>query len=165
MIVGAYKTAERELYYDFSDPYTTDPIALFVKTGDGFTYGKWEDLKDKQGVAMSGDSYGQEFDEYIINNNLSMVRVGTAAEAFLMLQNDQADYFIYSYFAGRKVVGESYKGQYEALPTYVAEENFYIAISKKSQLVKYMPQINELIKKYKDDGTIDLMIQEYMQSM
>ena len=47
-----------------------------------------------------------------------------------------------------------------SIPDYIASENFYITISKKSPFAKYMSQINELIKKYQADGTIKNLIEQ-----
>ncbi|MDD5489213.1 MAG: transporter substrate-binding domain-containing protein [Candidatus Moranbacteria bacterium] len=160
MLAAAYKTAERETYMDYSDAYTTDPIALFVKKGKTFSYAKWDDLVGKKGVATVGDSYGQEFDDFI-KAKLAVDRVETVDEAFAALANGKADYFIYALYGGQKVLNDKKtSGQFEALPKYAAEENFYVTISKKSPLVKFLPQINELIQKYKSDGTIDRLIRE-----
>ncbi len=54
---------------------------------------------------------------------------------------------------------------YEALPNYAAEENFYMAISKKSSLTSFMPQINEAIARYKNNGTINNLMKGYFQSI
>jgi hypothetical protein len=53
---------------------------------------------------------------------------------------------------------DSYTDFVEILLTNVAKENFYITIGKKSAFAKYMSQINELIAKYKSDGTINNLI-------
>jgi polar amino acid transport system substrate-binding protein len=160
MLAAAYKTAERETYMDYSDAYTTDPIALFVKKGKSFSYDKWEDLIGKKVVATAGDSYGQKFDDFL-KAKLTVSRVDTVDEAFAALQNGTADYFVYALYGGEKVLNDKKTaGQFEALPKYVSEENFYITVSKKSPLEKFLPQINALIEKYKSDGTIDQLIQE-----
>lgn len=164
LLVAAYKTDEREQYLNYSDAYITDPIAIYVKTGKSFSYEKWDDLIGKKGVTMTGDSYGEELDNYIADK-LSVVQVATSAEAFGLLSNGQADYFLYSFYSGTKEISTSYPGQYESLPIYAAEENFYMAISKKSSLNSFMPQINAEIAKYKNNGTIDNIAQGYLSSI
>jgi polar amino acid transport system substrate-binding protein len=161
MLVAAYKTDERQQYYDFSEAYITDPVALFVTNQSGMIYSQWSDLIGKKGVAMSGDSYGNTFDQYIATN-LTVERVGTVAEALAKLSNGEADYFVYAYYSGVKAIAD-YPGQYKDLSPYIAEENFYIAISKKSSLVNYLPQINTAIQKYKTDGTINKLLEKYLQ--
>jgi polar amino acid transport system substrate-binding protein len=161
VIVAAYKTAERETYMDYSVPYTIDPVSIFVKKGETFTFETWSDLVAKQGVVTKGDSYGQDFDNFI-KDSLGVTIVDTPKEAFDMLINNQADYVVYALYSGEALIeNENLEEQIEILPSYVTSENFYMTISKKSKLVQYLPQINELLDKYKADGTIDQIIQKY----
>lgn len=161
VLVAAYKTTEREGYMVYSDPYTTDPIALFVKTGSKLAYTTWDDLVGKKGVATVGDSYGQAFDDFI-KAKLSVERVGTSKEAFEAVMTGKAEYFLYSLYAGNKEIkAGALEGKVTSLPQYVTQESFYITISKQSPFVGYLPQINAGIAKYKADGTIDRLIAEY----
>jgi len=161
VLVAAYKTTEREGYMVYSDPYTTDPVALFVKAGSKLSFTKWEDLIGKKGIGTVGDSYGQKFDDFI-KAKLNVERVATSQEAFAKLTSGQADYFVYSLYAGEKEIKrQGLQGKVDILPNYVAEENFYITISKKSPFVKYLPQVNAGIAKYKADGTIAQLIEQY----
>ncbi len=110
---------------------------------------------------MVGDSYGQAFDDFI-KVRLPVQRVTTSEEAFKMITSGEADYFVYSLFAGDKEIKrQQLEGKVEPLPRYVAEENFYVTISKQSPFVEYLPQLNVGIAKYKADGTIDRLIAEY----
>lgn len=82
VIVAAYKTTEREAYMDYSIPYTIDPVVLVVKKGNDFAYEDWEDLVGKKGIVMTGDSYGQAFDNILLTDKLTVEEVGTPEEAF-----------------------------------------------------------------------------------
>lgn len=159
LIAAAYKNDERETYMYYSIPYTVDPVVIFVKKGKAFTFNSWSQLKGKKGLVTLGDSYGQDFDKFIKDSLTTSVE-NTPGDAFTKLSNDQADYFVYSLYAGRKAV-LALSGQFESLPNYVTSEKFYITISKKSDLAKYLGEINILIDKYKTDGTIDNIIKKY----
>jgi polar amino acid transport system substrate-binding protein len=161
VLVAAYKTTERETYMAYSDPYTTDPIAVFVAAGKAFPFETWDALIPKRGMATVGDSYGQAFDDFAAAN-LQITRVGTSAEAFDAVASGQADYFLYSLYAG----GDELKrtggtAKFESLPKFVNEENFYITISKKSPWLVYLPFINQRIARFKADGTVDRLIAQY----
>jgi polar amino acid transport system substrate-binding protein len=161
LLVAAYKTSEREKYMDYSVAYTVDPMVLYVKPGMDFHYSFWSDLIGKKGVLTVGDSYGQMFDSYI-QEKLTTVRVNTIAEAFDMVKSGQADYFIYALYSGEKFLVENRPaGEIEIIPKCVASEDFFITISKKSLLIKYLPAINDRLEKYKIDGTIDSLIARY----
>ncbi len=161
MLVAAYKTTARLEYYDYTEAYVMDPLALFVRRGHEFTFAKYEDLLGKKGVGTVGDSYGQEFDNYI-NTRLDFKRVVTAKEALDLVASGQADYFVYSLYSGHEELkSEQREAQFAALPHFIAEEPFYFAISKKSPYRAYVPAINRLIDQYKADGTIDKLIAQY----
>jgi polar amino acid transport system substrate-binding protein len=161
VLVAAYKTTEREGYMVYSDAYTTDPVAIFVGSGKAFPFSSWNVLVGKRGVAMVGDSYGQQFDDFAAAN-LNLTRVTSSAQAFELVATGQADYLLYSLFAGDDFLKKAgTTGQFESLPTFVNEESFYITISKASRFARYMPQINQAIAKYKADGTIAALIAQY----
>ena len=165
VIVAAYKTAERETYMDYSIPYTVDPVAIIVKKGKSFPFEKNEDLIGKKGVVTVGDSYGQDFDNFL-QEKLDPKKVSSAEEAFASLQNDEADYFVYALYAADNYIAKNkISDQVEILPNYVSSENFYLTVSKKSPLDKLLPQVNTLLEKYKNDGTIDRIIEKNKQSL
>src|SRR5262245_10672332 len=149
VLVAAYKTAEREGYMVYSDPYTTDPVAIFVAKGKAFPFDSWDVLAGKKGIAMVGDSYGQQFDDFAAAR-LQLTRVTTSAQAFDMVSRGQGDYLLYSLYAGDDYLKKTgTAAQFESLPKFVDEENFYITISKKSPFVTYLPLINQEIARYK----------------
>lgn len=161
LLAGAYQNDARKEFMAFSDPYTIDPVSIFVKKGKTFPFANWNELINKKGVVTVGDSYGQKFDQYI-KDSLNVVAVATPDEAFELLSNGQADYFVYALYSGRKAIAsKNLQEQIDILPNYVSSEKFYLAISKKSELVDYLPQVNQLIKQYIADGTIDLIIAKH----
>ena len=163
VLVAAYKTTERETYMGYSIPYTVDPVSLFVKKEEDFVFTNKEDLIGKKGVVTIGDSYGQEFDDFL-KEKLSVEEVATPDEAFALLIDGEADYFLYALYSGQNaLVAKKLTDQIVILPNYVSVENFYLTISKKSPLVKYLPQVNSLLEKYIADGTIDHIIENEKQ--
>ena len=161
ILVAAYKTTEREGYMVYSDPATTDPVAVDVGAGKACPFNSSQDLVGKRGIAMVGDSYGQAFDDFAAAQ-LDLRRVTTSTEAFNLLATGQADYFVYSLYAGNDLLKKTgTASQFESLPRFVANENFYITISKKSRFVTYIPLINREIARRLADGTVSALIAEY----
>lgn len=159
ILVAAYKTAERETYMDYSIAYTIDPVSVFVKSGNTFAFEKWEDLIGKKGVVTKGDSYGQEFDDFLAAN-LDVIVADTPDEAFQLILNNQADYFIYVLYSGENLIEKNnMQITVEILPKYVSSENFHITISKKSDLANKMSEINEILQEMISQGKIDQIIQ------
>ena len=153
LIVALYKTTEREQYLDYSIAYTQDPIVLFFSGGKSFVYTGKESLVGKKGIATVGDSYGQEIDDYIVSAPLDMARVDTPEQAFAALKEGRAEYFMYSLYAGQKVINElSLTGIEES--SVVSNQPFYIGISKKSPYAKNMNEINVSLQKMIDGNMI-----------
>jgi len=162
---AAYKTTERETYMDYSIPYTVDPVVLVVKHGKAFAYDKWEDLIGKKGVVMTGDSYGQDFDNFL-KEKLNPTKVATPAEAFALLDKGEADYFVYALYSAKSYIAQNkIADKVDIIAKYVSSENFYITISKKSPFLNLLPRVNALLEKYKADGTIDRIIEKYKQAL
>jgi len=161
VLVAAYKTTAREEYMAYADSYITDPVVLFVKKGKEFSFAKNEDLIGKNGVGTVGDSYGQEFDDFI-HAHLQLQRAASAKEALDLLESGKADFFIYSLYSGREELKTAKReANFTALPHPVTEEPFYLTISKKSPYLQYLPEINRLIQKYLADGTVAKLIAKY----
>jgi polar amino acid transport system substrate-binding protein len=161
ILVAAYKTTEREGYMVYSDPYTTDPVAIYVARGKAFPFSGFDDLVGRRGIAMVGDSYGQAFDDFAAAR-LNLRRATTADEAFDLIAAGQGDYLLYSLYAGNDYLKKSgTTSQFESLPKFVAEENFYITISKKSRYVTYVSLINQEIAKNKANGTVAALIAQF----
>jgi len=161
VLVAAYKTTEREGYMLYSVPYTTDPVAIYVAKGKSFPFDSWNVLIGKKGIAMVGDSYGQSFDDFAAAN-LALTRVTTTAQAYDLLASGKGDYFLNSLYAGDDFLKKNgTAAQFESLPKFVNEENFYITISKKSPYVTYLSLLNERVAKYTADGTVAALITQY----
>ncbi len=160
VLVAAYKTTARQDYMVYCDSYIADPVVLFVKKDHEFAFTKNEDLIGKKGVGTVGDSYGQAFDDFI-KANLQLQRVAGGKEGFDAIESGQADYFIYSLYSGREELKTAKREGFVALTRYVADEPFYLTISKKSPYLKYEADINRLIQKYLADGTVAKLITKY----
>ncbi|MCX8022184.1 MAG: transporter substrate-binding domain-containing protein [Syntrophorhabdaceae bacterium] len=159
-IVGTYKRPAQEKLFDYSIPYMQDHIAIFVKKGNGFPYEKWEDLIDKKGVTTAGDSYGREFDNFMVKR-LTVSRLGTPKECFETIIGEGADYFIYPLYLG---LAEAERFDMlegiEYLPKYIASNNVHIAVSKRSKFKNLLPDINLRIEEMIKEGSIGKLITE-----
>jgi len=165
VVVAAYKTTEREAYMDYSIPYTIDPVVIMVKKGKVFPYEKWDDLIGKKGVVMIGDSYGQTFDD-IIAEKLTVTEVRTPREAFALLENEEADYFVYAlYSAEDYIFKNNLSDKVEIASLYASAEYFYLTISKKSSFIDLLPKINSILKKYEEEGIIKEIIEDNKKAL
>jgi len=163
VITTIYKNKEREEYLDYPQtPYMDDPNVIWVWKGKRFPFEKKEDLIGKKGLAVLGDSYGEEFDKFIAEK-LTIERAAELLMNFKKLQAERGDYMPYGLHSGIIAAKQyGYDGKLEYLPKPLLSEGMYIAISKKSKFRKYLPELEKGIRKYKADGTIEKLIQKHI---
>ncbi len=169
MVAGIYKNEERLKYLDYiPTAFMTNPAVIFVKKGDTFSFKKWDDLKGRKGGAIIGDKYKPEFDEFLLKNKdfIRLERVTSVKQNFLKLIKGRVDFVPYSKYVGMLKLEElGLMDQVEILPNPLYSGLFYLAISKKtkSNLKKYIPEMDQKIMEYKKDGTIDKLINKYIK--
>jgi polar amino acid transport system substrate-binding protein len=134
VIFGIYKNDERAKYLNYiAPPFMLDPNVVVVRKGDGFAFGKWEDLKGRRGVTNAGESYGNRFDAYM-NKELSVARVQGVRQAFEALMSKQADYLIIGLYPGKDEARRlAMAEKVDFLPVELETAEMYIAFSKKSK--------------------------------
>lgn len=163
MIAGIYVTDERKGYLDYPPtPFTDDLNVVWVVKSRAFPFNSWNDLIGKRGTAMLGDSYGEKFDQFM-KDKLTVDRVSTPDLNFKKLVAGRADFYPFSLYGGQiqaKQLG--FDDKVESLPNPLSKEGAYLAISKKSPIVKYLPQIDADIKKRVADGTVDKLVKKYV---
>ena len=149
-VFAIYWTEERSKYILYSVDYTTDPIVAYFAAGKPFSLNQKEDLIGKRGVVTKGDSYGVELDKFIVESNLDMVETNTPEQAFAMLKSGEADYFLYSAYAGRALIARENLSGFEESKT-ISEQLFYVGVSKKSPYANRMDAINASLRKQMSD--------------
>jgi polar amino acid transport system substrate-binding protein len=163
VLVGLYMTEERKSFFEYSHPYTKDPVVIFVAKGKAFPYAKWDDLIGKKGISTVGDSFGQEFDK-VIAEKLTVARSTDVEGCFAKLFDGTADYFIYAKYSGifkSEKLGLADRMEY--LPVNACVEDFHIGIAKKSPYAKYLPEINKRLDELVKDGTVERLVQQYTE--
>jgi polar amino acid transport system substrate-binding protein len=164
IIVGAYANEERKTYMDYSVAYLQDPTSIFVAKARPFAFKTKEDLIGKRGIALFGESYGEEIDTFI-SEKLELSRTYTTDAAFKNLKDGKVDYMLWGYYPWQIAVKELETPDWcTALPTPLITEGMHITFSKKSKLQKRVPEFNRIIKRLQEDGSIDAWRNEFMQS-
>lgn len=143
-------TDERKMSYDFSDPYYTDSISVLVKKGQG--YKSLDDFDGKKIAIISGGTTKEaienntkadiEFVEYIDYADAKLALTAGTVDGFAV------DVSILSYYVDDDC---------EIIADRFSPQAYGIATRKGSDLTAY---VNDLVKKWKEDGTIDQMISD-----
>ncbi len=163
MIVSAYKNDDRATYMDYSLPYLPQPTVIIVEKGKEFPFGRWESLIGKKGVSNIGESYGQEFDDFIKDKlNVQYIAFERAIE---LLNRGEADYLIVDLFTAliyaRLLQGDD---AITILDPPVTTQTFHITIGKNSALAKQMPEIDKKLRTLVKDGTVEKLFYKHFES-
>ena len=162
VIAAAYKNPERETFMDYTLPFMKDPVVVFVWKGKSFPFNRWEDLIGKQGGTNIGESYEKEFDRFM-DQKLTMTKVPKTIQNFKKLEKGRIDYFVFGLYPGLADASTTgYEDKIEVLPQPVVNADFYMAFSKKSAFRHLIPEIDNIIERYKKEGKIEKWIAFYL---
>ena len=135
-----------------------DDVAIFVAKGKAFPFTGRDDLIGKKGVTNQGESYGTEFDAFIMDK-LDVARTDGIDDAFADLLAGKADYLIAGYYPGiAEAAKAGLKDQVEALDQAVLTAEMFVAFSKKSPCKSLAPQFGEGITQLTTDGSFHKML-------
>jgi len=164
VVVGIYKNEQRLRYLAFpNEPYTPDPVVIFVQKGKAFPFMEWKDLIGKNGGSTMGESFGQDFDTYAAKH-LEIHRTLRIEQSLQMLSLGRLDYVVYGLYPGRiKAIELGLKNNFDYLPKTVITPPAYQAFSKKSKFLKHLHYFDKRVAELKADGTIGKLIEKYMR--
>lgn len=145
ILLAAYATDSRKEFAIFTDsPLSQDRKAVFVWEGQEFTFDSWQDLAGKKAAIQRGVSFGQEFDQFLLDN-VTVFQVTDRLQYFQMLKAKRIDFIPTGEFLGlihAKRAG--YEGKVVALKKSLSVGYLYLGLSKKSQYTALMPEINRV---------------------
>ena len=163
MTVALYWTKEREVLYQYTIPYFENEARVFVLKGNEFTFEKLEDLIDRRG-ALSLGTLGEEFETFAKQHKLRLQRVKTTTLITRKLLAGRYDYFSLDYLNGMLYLkDEGLQGQIVPLPHPVSTAAVHFALSRQSPCLALLPQINAVIEKSKQDGTLQAIVDKYIK--
>ncbi len=157
-----YWNEKRAAKYLFTDPYFMNQTRVWVVKGQEFPFKTFDDLIGRVGGIPLGGSIGVEFDAFAKTHNLKLVGVNTKEQRFQMLLLGRTNYLLQDYFDSLVFLKQQgLRDQFVALDQPVAENKVYFAVSRKSPCADLIPQINQIIKNAKQDGTLQALIDKY----
>ena len=159
MLVGAYQNDERKKYLLFSEPYFTEPVSVVVKENAPFSLVSWRDLENKKGVTPVGESYGQQFDTFMIEH-LDVQRA-SMKKCFDLLLSEEVDYLIIDFFKGvnyTRMLRKEQQVHFIRRPLLI--EQLCLAVAKSSPLADRLPAINKRLQQLSQDGTVARLVRE-----
>ncbi|WP_051303616.1 substrate-binding periplasmic protein [Psychromonas aquimarina] len=161
LVVAAYITEERKTYAEFTQtPLSPDPASVFVWKGREFVFDTLDDLKGKRMGSLLGDSFGQEFDDFIAEH-ASDLDVNKHSQIYGMLEKGRIDFFPSGLYAGRLLLKKyGYEGQIIPLKAPLWRNYIYMAISRRSAYLKHLSYLERRLQELNESGDIELLIDE-----
>jgi polar amino acid transport system substrate-binding protein len=163
-VAVAYRTQEREAIYSFShESVIDDPMAIFVNREHLFAFDQWDDLIGKTAGLMLGDSVGNLFDQFI-SENIVVERVSKGAQNFGKLERGYIDFIPYGLHTGNLFIQRlGLDDRIVALPNLVTTNQYYLAISKHSEITQYLELIDLELKEMHDNGEVKQLTDYYIK--
>ena len=129
LIAGAFLTMPRLEYMDYFYPaFRGTRTVIWTRAKDSFPYKAWSDLKDRRGLTVINNSFGEGFDRYA-KASLQIDEVPQLEQAFRMLSLGRAEYVVYEEDPGLALAA---KLKYTGLKTSivaVSNEGLYLTLS------------------------------------
>lgn len=164
VIASLYFTNERDQFLLYSDiPYAESKTVIITQRGNEFSFNQWQDLKDKKGGAILGDSWGEQFDKYI-ETDLNVENVYNYKQNFLKLFSGRIDYVIATENNAIIIAAQlKLSEKISILPVAVNTEKEYAAFSEYSPFIKYLPLFNEKLREMVENGDVDRLKEKYIE--
>jgi ABC-type amino acid transport substrate-binding protein len=161
LIPVIFHTREREKSMIFSVPYVDVPTVVLVVKGQAFPFNQTEDLIGLKGLQIRNDSISPEFNR--LKPKLDITEVSDHETMLKMLSAGRADYAVLAkdaFLVETKRLG--YLERMEILPVSIASRSLHIAISRKSEFFKYMPEMNDRLRAMKANGEMKRIVEEVL---
>ncbi|MFT5720784.1 MAG: polar amino acid transport system substrate-binding protein [Motiliproteus sp.] len=164
IVVAAYRISSRERHLHYSSqPVIADPISLFINRDKPFSFTRLDDLHGKTVGLLLGDSFGEAFDDYLLDNN-PIEYVSSGKQNFGKLALGRIDFMPLGRLSGElqsKKLG--FYPQIIPLNRVISTEHFYLAVGRNSDLIKHLPTINRRLKEMRTDGTLKRLTAQHSQ--
>lgn len=159
VIFGIYFNEERATYLDYVRPaFMIDPVVVMVREGEALPFSKWDDLVGKKGVTNEGESYGSEFDKFMVER-LTVSRAKGTEATFRELVDGKADYMIVGLYPGQAEAARlGIKDRVEALSPFLLSADMFIAVSKKSPCRRHLKAFGAKVAAMVKDGSVQTML-------
>ena len=161
------KTPEREKYMVFSEGILRDPYCLYysMERFHSFEWNNWEDLKNYTIGVVNGFNYGKKFEDAVRKYNIKTEAVPKDIMNVEKLVKGRLDLIILNKRNASSIMlqNSEFKEKINASEKIIYESHYKFAFSKKSAFVSRIPEINEIIREIRMDGTLERILKEYRE--
>lgn len=132
LVAGAFLTQARLEYMDYFQPaFWGTRTVIWTHPNKTFTYRTWNDLRGRQGLTVSNNSFGEAFDSFA-KRSLSITTVPTLEQALKMLSLARVDYLIYEEDPGQAYAAKLGIAKLKTATTAISSEGLFLTFPHKS---------------------------------
>lgn len=157
ILIGVNKTPEREVYFDFSEPYLENRMVIFVLNDNFFIHGP-EELKDRRVGVQRGDLA----EEFLRKNYpaMNLYYFDNQLDALDALQKGKIDAVVGNYFTGYYWINKyGISGKIKVVGKPILTTNYCFAVKKGNKEV--LAELNSGIKAIKLSGDLKKLQDEW----
>lgn len=165
ILAGVLKTPLREKAMDYSESFYTEKSVVFSNVNAAKVMYRADDMLSLTFVVAKGWSLGSQVDKMIDKSHIETHEVINNSQVIKMV-NDQR----FSHGITEKFMGELFikKGRFQDIklqPFVLHEGKIYLAFGKKSPYHDLKPQIDNVIREWKEQGKLDWLVEQYLHRM
>ena len=165
LAVAIYFSEERSEELIYSDSYFTNEARVFTLSNSKLRFHELKDLLNYSGGMFVGGGYGDEFDKFVERYDPLIKRVYYKEQLVGMLQLGRIDYFVLDYFDGVSFLKQQgLESKIKILDEPISSPKVYFATSKLSHCKKLLPYINKGIKKAKEAGVLNKIVEKHARA-
>lgn len=164
LLLGLKDTPARREFLNFtSAPVLNNPVAVFVKKGEEFSFTSWRSLIGKVGNINLGDSHGEEFDDFA-KQYLNIQQVKGLAQNFQMVLRGRADYFVTGYYPGISYLSNSgLKDKIVAITPFAVDGYIHFGFVKDSNCASIIARFNQDLAGLAKTETIEQLFEKNLK--
>lgn len=159
-----FKTADREAFTDYSDPFTTEDTALFVLKGSPISWSAdLSTLKNYKFGRVRGYSSGNLLDTLITNKDITLDEAVSTQLNIKKLLYGRIDIMIEAKYVALAELKKNKQLKDVKILGIVAENTSYLGFSKKNNKLETIALFNKTLHSMKENGNYQLIIDNYFQ--
>ncbi|SHO53251.1 substrate-binding periplasmic protein [Desulfopila aestuarii] len=164
LLVSLRITPERSEYLTFTTHRAfPNPIVVFVRKDDKFSFKSWKDLKRLNGGISRGDTFGGGFDEYW-RKELTIEDAPTMFENYKKLDSARIDYFVTGEYVGKAHLAKNpLKHEIIALSPAISTLDIHFGFSKRSACAPLVGYVSERLKEEDSKGVPEKLLKKHLQ--
>ncbi len=155
---GLYKTEERKLKYDFSEPILTENLAVYFNRDKPINFRTVDDLIGKKVGVILGWSYGSAFDAARKDARVAVEEVPNDRANFLKLAAGRLDAVVAIDEAGKAIIAAEKLNGIEQGKTFLAFNTAHLAFNKSALQGELLARFNKALAGMKKEGLLDRIV-------